>query len=178
MDNIKQRAWAGIALAVNGEDGKALVYCILEIVRQSNGLSASCSTTNKNVLGVVGGEADAMQNENTFIMLQIEDVEAVDCLDEILDVDGYEIIFVGPGDLGQSLRNSGGDRTETVEDVILKVASVMKNRPGKWWGLPCASGSVQKYYDLGARFFAMGADIIYERIGFQKDNEAFRALRL
>lgn len=42
------------------------------------------------------------ENEK-IIIIQLEGKEAIDNLDEILEVDGYDIIFIGPYDLSQSL---------------------------------------------------------------------------
>jgi 4-hydroxy-2-oxoheptanedioate aldolase len=41
-------------------------------------------------------------NTETFLVLQIEDREAVDCIDEIAAVEGVDLLFVGPADLSIS----------------------------------------------------------------------------
>ena len=41
-------------------------------------------------------------NEQSFVTLQIEDAEAVECVDEIAAVDGVDVLFIGPGDLSIS----------------------------------------------------------------------------
>src|SRR5262249_58378907 len=53
------------------------------------------------------GLADTSQhlehaNREVFLALQIEDKEAVDAIDEIAAVPGYDLLFVGPGDLSLS----------------------------------------------------------------------------
>ncbi|MBH54589.1 MAG: 2,4-dihydroxyhept-2-ene-1,7-dioic acid aldolase [Opitutaceae bacterium] len=42
-------------------------------------------------------------NEDIFVAVQIEHVDAVDCIDEILDVEGIDAVFVGPYDLSASM---------------------------------------------------------------------------
>ena len=42
-------------------------------------------------------------NRETFLVLQIEDREAVECVDEIAAVEGVDLLFVGLGDLSISL---------------------------------------------------------------------------
>ena len=42
-------------------------------------------------------------NRETFITVQIEDPEALDCIDEIAALDGIDLLFVGHGDLGAGL---------------------------------------------------------------------------
>ena len=42
-------------------------------------------------------------NENNLVVIHIETVEALNNLDEILAVDGIDVLFVGPGDLAISM---------------------------------------------------------------------------
>lgn len=39
------------------------------------------------------------RNQETFLVFQIEDREAVDCVEEIATTDGVDGLFIGPGDL-------------------------------------------------------------------------------
>ena len=41
-------------------------------------------------------------NEQVFLALQVEDKEAVEAIDEIVAVEGFDLVFVGPGDLSLS----------------------------------------------------------------------------
>src|ERR1700761_8813528 len=41
-------------------------------------------------------------NKETFVVFQIEDREAVDCVDEIAALEGFDLIFIGPADLSIS----------------------------------------------------------------------------
>ncbi len=49
----------------------------------------------------------ATANQNIFVMVQIEEVEAVRNVDEILAVEGIDAIFIGPADLSQSMGLTG-----------------------------------------------------------------------
>ena len=42
-------------------------------------------------------------NENVFVAVQIEHVDAVGCIDDILDVEGIDAVFIGPYDLSASM---------------------------------------------------------------------------
>ena len=44
---------------------------------------------------------------DTMVILQLEGKKALDNLDEILDVEGFDVIFIGPYDLSQSLGYPG-----------------------------------------------------------------------
>ena len=60
----------------------------------------------------------------TILVLQLEGKEAIENLDEILDVSGYDILFVGPYDLSQSL-GVPGDVTnplviQQIQNIVIK----------------------------------------------------------
>ncbi len=69
-------------------------------------------------------------NKNIFIMIQVEEVEAVDNLDEILGVTEVDAIFIGPVDLSQSMGLTGQfDHPEfrgTVERIISRATMAKK----------------------------------------------------
>ena len=95
--------------------------------------------------------------EETFVMLQIEDVEALNCLDDIASVPGVDAFFVGPGDLSASLGVAGG--SPELDEAIKLVAAAAKKH-GKWWGLPVGSTQAgQKYLDMGAQFLNYSSDL-------------------
>lgn len=64
---------------------------------------------------------------DTIVIIQIEGEEAVHCLDEILDVEGIDILFIGPYDLSQSLGVPGEITHERVIDKIREIS----DRAGK-----------------------------------------------
>ena len=98
-------------------------------------------------------------NENKFIMVQIEDKEAIEHIDGIVKTNGIDIIFVGPGDLSQSLGMPGEINRPEICKVIDEVAKACKKH-NKPWGLPVSEESIKKYYDMGARFFSIGTDVV------------------
>lgn len=93
----------------------------------------------------------------TFVMLQIEDPEALDCIDDIASVPGVDAFFIGPGDLSSSLGVKNG--SPELDEAIKLVAAAAK-RHGKWWGLPVGSTAAgQKYLDMGAQFLNYSSDL-------------------
>jgi len=57
-------------------------------------------------------------NGNILVCVQIEDVAAVDNLDEILTVDGVDVFFIGPTDLAQSMGHPGDNKHPDVQRVV------------------------------------------------------------
>lgn len=112
-------------------------------------------------------------NRETFLALQIEDVEAVEAVDEIAAVPGYEILFAGPADLSNGYGVTGQARHPKVMQAIEKVATAAA-RHGKWWGMPVASiEEAATFAEMGGRFFNFGGDYSWIRNGLKQTCDAF-----
>lgn len=104
-------------------------------------------------------------NRETFLCVQVETREAVANVDAMAAVDGVDVFFVGPGDLGWRLTAEGGNVPGApfyfeggVDAAQLKVAAACKKH-GKAWGRPVGSQEVaQQIFDQGARFINFGGD--------------------
>jgi 4-hydroxy-2-oxoheptanedioate aldolase len=70
-------------------------------------------------------------NSETFLAFQVEDKEAVDHIGEIAAVPGYDILFVGPGDLSLSLGVPMQFDHPLMTEAMAKVNDACK-RHGKW----------------------------------------------
>ncbi len=80
-------------------------------------------------------------NEETFLVVQIETLQAVQNVDEIASVPGVDGLFIGPGDLG--LRMKLDPSEGTLESAYERVASACK-RHGKAWGAPAGTPEILK----------------------------------
>ena len=80
-------------------------------------------------------------NEETFLVVQIETLQAVQNVDEIAAVAGVDGLFIGPGDLG--LRMKLDPTRGTLESAYERVADSCK-RHGKAWGTPTATAEILK----------------------------------
>ena len=117
-------------------------------------------------------------NNETFLALQIEDQEAVECVDEIAETDGVDLLFVGPGDLSLSYGVPFQSEHPKMLRAIERVAEAAC-RCNKYWGI--ATGSLeaaQKAVDMGARMVTCANDMVVMVEGFQKSAEEFRGLAL
>ena len=98
-------------------------------------------------------------NRETFVMIQIEDKEALDELEGIAAVPGIDAFFVGPADLSSSLGVFGESDSKIMEEAIEMIAAAAKEN-GKWWGIPVGSPQQgQKYLDMGAQFINYSSDL-------------------
>lgn len=78
-------------------------------------------------------------NEQTFLVVQIETLEALRNVEEIAAVPGVDGLFVGPGDLG--LRMKLDPSEGTLESAYERVAAACKKH-GKAWGCPAGTPEI------------------------------------
>lgn len=110
----------------------------------------------------------AHANRETFIVVQIEDAEAVENVDAIAATEGIDILFVGPADLSQSYGIPLQFDHELMHAAVARVAEAAAKH-GKWWGIPVGNaerGAV--YYDMGARFLTAGSAITILRQAYKQ----------
>ena len=115
-------------------------------------------------------------NEETLLVVQIEQPSTVEHVEEIAAVDGVDVLFVGKADLSLQSGAAGQMNHESVQNAIRKTAQAAKNA-GKHWG--CPSGSIeqtQELLDMGARFIAHNADIVMIKMALEKMQRDFSPL--
>lgn len=106
-----------------------------------------------------GGEGYTEQaNRETFLVVQIETIQAVENVAAIAAVDGVDGLFVGPGDLGLRLKHS--DSGMTLDDAVARVAAAASTH-GKAWGRPASTvEDLRAFHDQGARLLAHGGEFM------------------
>ncbi len=114
----------------------------------------------------------AFANDQRFVMVQIEDKEAVECMEDIVAAEGIDIIFLGPGDLSHSYGVPGEFAHPLVQAAIDKLAALCKKH-NRFWGIPCGPADAPRMLEKGARFLAAGADVIALTAYFKEMREAF-----
>lgn len=99
---------------------------------------------------VPGGYAD-FADQNAMVIIIVEQKEAVERIDEILDVPGIDVVFVGPNDLSYSFGDRGR-QTPQVEAAIAKVLAAAKKRniPA---GRTAGAGNLPQLIKQGFVFF-------------------------
>jgi 2-keto-3-deoxy-L-rhamnonate aldolase RhmA len=100
-------------------------------------------------------------NQNVAVILQIEDVEAVNNIEAIVRVKGFDALLVGPYDLSGSMGKIGSVSDPDVQKQIEKVRSVCTEA-----GLPLGVfgmgvRAVKPYIDKGFTLIGMGVDTTY-----------------
>ncbi|MEJ7608166.1 MAG: aldolase/citrate lyase family protein [Bryobacteraceae bacterium] len=117
-------------------------------------------------------------NREVFLALQIEDKEAVEQIDEIAAVPGFDLLFVGPGDLSLSLGVPLQLDHPLLQEATTKVAAAAAKH-GKWWGTTTGTPeAAQKALDRGARMITAGVDHLYLVNGFKNSFAEFSRIAI
>ena len=89
-------------------------------------------------------------NDQTLLIVLIEDIVAVNNLDEILSVDHIDVFFVAPSDLAASMGHIGNaahpDVQQTIDNALKKIVAA-----GRTAGTLTTDANVEHYVKLGAR---------------------------
>ena len=96
-------------------------------------------------------------NQQTFLVVQIEEPDVVPHLDAIAAMPGVDVLFVGPADLTLGLGQTGPTDNPEVMKIVSAVGEACR-RHGKRAGIPCAADQVPKYRALGFSFFNVISD--------------------
>ena len=107
------------------------------------------SYTSRQGIGV----EDYFQNANDEVltMILIEDIIAIENLDEILKIDNIDVFFVAPGDLAQSMGYFGDMAHPEVQNMVdLTIGRIVSS--GRVAGALVTDNSVESYIKKGARF--------------------------
>ena len=120
----------------------------------------------------------AVANDHTLLVILIEDVIAVENLEEILKVDHIDVFFVAPADLASSMGHiDDEDHPEvqnTINDALAQIIGA-----GRVAGATATNDTVAAYVSAGVQFFltevgpwiAAGAKDFVERATISKPRE-------
>jgi 4-hydroxy-2-oxoheptanedioate aldolase len=115
-------------------------------------------------------------NEQTFLVIQIEDRHAVANARAIAEVEGVDVLFFGPADFTVLGGIPGQFDHPLVQQAIRDIAEAAR-KAGKHWGMPSGSPErTRQLLDLGARFLCHGADIVTIKTALEEIQRRFAPL--
>jgi 4-hydroxy-2-oxoheptanedioate aldolase len=98
-------------------------------------------------------------NEDTLVVVHVENKEMVDQIDELCQVPEVDILFAGPGDLSQSVGKPGQVNAPEVVALVEKIfttAAKYNKHVGMWVG---NEADAEKYIKMGAQYITYLNDI-------------------
>lgn len=115
-------------------------------------------------------------NEQTFVVIQIEDQRALDNAPAIAALEGVDALFFGPSDFSILSGIPGRFDHPLLQEATRKIADAAR-KAGKHWGMPTGTlEQTQQLMEMGARFICHGADIIMVKNGLEQIQRRFAPL--
>jgi 4-hydroxy-2-oxoheptanedioate aldolase len=104
--------------------------------------------------GIGGSTPDYVRkaNENTLVCLMLEEVEAIDNIREIVKVKGVDVLFIGSGDLSQSMGYPGQNTHPEVQALMEKGVKQIREA-GIVAGVSCPDALIPKFLGMGVQYF-------------------------
>ncbi len=106
-------------------------------------------------------------NVEKFVILQIESPEALEVVDEIAAVPGYDMLLFGAGDFSHRIGKLGQATCHEVVAARKKVAAAALKH-GKYPAVASLFGQKDQLIEEGTRVFTLGADVIELGNAFKK----------
>lgn len=95
---------------------------------------------------------------DALIIIQLEGIEAIKNLDEILEISGYDIIFIGPYDLSQSLGVPGQVDNPLVKNEMMKIVEKCKQKGILVGNFTDTGENALEWIKLGVRYISYSVD--------------------
>ena len=117
-------------------------------------------------------------NEETFVVAQIETVEALEEIDAIAAVEGVDVVFIGPADLSLAVGHPGDVNCPEVLRACEDVLAACR-RHGKTPGIACGTPEqAEMRFAQGFRFLTGASDYRLVKAGLRSERalmDRFRA---
>jgi 4-hydroxy-2-oxoheptanedioate aldolase len=115
----------------------------------------------------------AWANRETFLCVQIETPEAVHNVESIAAVEGVDMLFVGPGDLGLRLQHSG---EMTLDEAWETVAAACRKHKKPFGGPTVPPEEMAKRHKQGAQLLVGNSEFAGWKNGLNDNMGHFEAL--
>jgi len=120
------------------------------------------------------GDYVKQANDQIMMILQIENKEAIDHIDEILDVPGIDVAFLGPNDLSGDMGHVGNWDHPDVQQAIKKLEDAANQRKIALGTISRNWEFAKTYMEKGYRFQSLLGDIPFLMQGAKSAVESFR----
>lgn len=95
-------------------------------------------------------------NDQCIVAIQIETRTGMENLADILQVDGIELVFIGPSDLSQSLGYPGNAGHSDVRAAVRSIAEASMSAGKIAAVMPTSPGDIQEYLSMGVQCILSG----------------------
>jgi len=163
---------------------QSVLVPMVESAEQAREMVRACRYPPAGNRGVGAGSArasrfstytdyEATADDQICLMVQIESRAAIEALDEILQVDGVDCVFIGPADLSSDYGYAGDSTGPEMHALILETLGRIA-AAGKAPGMLCLDDRVVEYVEAGARMIASAVDVQLLRTAATEWAQRFR----
>jgi 2-keto-3-deoxy-L-rhamnonate aldolase RhmA len=104
-------------------------------------------------------------DKNVLVVAVVEDVSALENIEEIAATPGIDVLFIGTSDLSFSLGLRGKENHSKLDRAVEKIVAAAK-RHGKFLGRPGRNPEeIKRFQKQGFRFFMTGTDMDFMATG-------------
>lgn len=150
---------------------QSLLIPMVESGEQAQELAKACFYPPRGIRGVGTALARGAQwnrhtdyfekaNDEVCLLLQVESVAGLEALDDIVNTEGVDGVFIGPADLAASLGYLGQPGHPEVKAIVEKSLKAIR-AAGKAPGILATDPALAEHYrECGAQFIAIGVDTV------------------
>jgi 4-hydroxy-2-oxoheptanedioate aldolase len=113
---------------------------------------------NRSSDWVANAGSTAAANDETLVVIQVETAEAVSRIDDLVRVDGVDVLFLGPTDLSHSLGHPGDGDHPDVRAAMERVASAVVPSPKTLGVFTGGIDAAAEWRERGARYLTTGIE--------------------
>ncbi len=116
-------------------------------------------------------------NDEVFVAIQIEHIDAVNDVEKIAALKYVDILFIGPADLSQSMGLVASWDHPEIWRAIERVAKAARDHGVHWAILPRNLAYAQRCVDLGCKMLSLGIDTWTVQRGLKTFADEYAGLR-
>jgi len=98
-------------------------------------------------------------NEQKFVIFQIEDPEPLEELNQIAKLEGFDMLFFGPGDFSHAIGVPGQWDHPSIQDARKQIVETAREN-GKFAGTVGSLNNLHELIEMGYHFINIGADVL------------------
>ncbi len=115
-------------------------------------------------------------NEQTFVVIQVEEPAALEQVEAIAEVPGVDVVFLGPADFSVLSGFPGQFDHPALRKAAERIDKAVR-RAGRHWGMPAFSPDhARRLLDMGARMLTYSADLLLVKQGLDAIQRDFGRL--
>jgi len=156
------------------EHAKAIVQAAKFPPRGTRGIGTQCFSAKWGTVDIAKWVESS--DLEPMIGVMIESVKAVECVDDILAVDGVDFALFGPADYAMSLGLRCPDKNHhSVQDALARTVAAAR-KVGKYvmFGVGADPDEIARYVEMGVTMLELPADMAVLRAGWGNACEAIR----